>query len=127
MDFAYTLSWNKRYYGQLLDRWFYDKFDNRHKLSINAQYRMGKGIYAYAGWTCHSGNRMTLPTHYTALPSLGEAMAGEALLYTEPNNFRLPAYHRLDIGCTPRARTDMEREPLQCLLPPQLALGDSQL
>lgn len=60
---------------------------------------MGKGIYAYAGWTCHSGNRMTLPTHYTALPSLGEAMAGEALLYTEPNNFRLPAYHRLDIGC----------------------------
>lgn len=99
MDFAYTLSWNKRYYGQLLDRWFYDKFDNRHKLSINAQYRMGKGIYAYAGWTCHSGNRMTLPTHYTALPSLGEAMAGEALLYTEPNNFRLPAYHRLDIGC----------------------------
>ena len=114
----YTLSWNKRYYEQFYKEWFYDKFDNRHKLCINARFHLRKNIEAYAAWTIHSGNRMSLPTQYVKLPDLpegagqkpyyeytdyeGDFMAYDVSLsdyiYERPNNITLPVYHRLDLG-----------------------------
>ena len=47
----------------------------------------------YATWTLRSGNRYTIPLY-------GYYMGTESLY---PNNFQLPAYHRLDVGIDFRA------------------------
>lgn len=111
---AYTLSWSKRRFNGWYDGWFYDKFDNRHKLNINARMAFSSKVSAYAAWTYHSGNRMTVPTQYIAMPgtpgtdSYGKSLPTSLpaqpfgydykLIYEHPNNVSLPAYHRLDIG-----------------------------
>src|SRR3712207_1483592 len=97
VDGSYTLSWNKRYFKDFFPHWYYDKFDNRHKLNVTVRYRFSKGTYAYAGWVYHTGNRMTTPTQYAEMPDLGEGRR-QAFVYERPNNVILPAYHRLDLG-----------------------------
>lgn len=105
---SYTLSWNKRLYRDFYPEWYYDKFDNRHKLNLSLQYQISPKINFYAAWTYHTGNRLTLPSHYTNLPNLpgGNAIVYQygqdnhwGFIYDKPNNAVLPAYHRLDIGC----------------------------
>ena len=34
LDAAYTLSWNERKFNDFYKDWYYNKFDNRHKLNI---------------------------------------------------------------------------------------------
>lgn len=104
---AYTLSWSRRNFPELHSRWFSDQFDNRHKLNLSARYKINDRIAVYAAWTYRSGNRITMPTGYALTPSLPEdAMKADAgYIYTEPNNFVLPAYHRLDLGADFRHTT----------------------
>ena len=110
--FAYTLSWSKRYFPELHTRWFADQFDNRHKIDINARYQLTDKISIFAAWTLHSGNRITLPVAYISQPQLpGDTGNGEmGYLYDEPNNFSLPAYHRLDVGADFRSTTKRGNE-----------------
>lgn len=97
---AYTLSWSKRRFPELYAGWFTDQFDNRHKLNITARYALTGRVTVYAAWTLRSGNRATLPVAYVPQPQMpGEPDNFEAgFVYDRPNNFRLPAYHRLDVG-----------------------------
>ena len=97
---AYTLSWSKHRFPELYAGWFADQFDNRHKLDITLHYALTKRIAIYAAWTGHSGNRATLPVAYVPKPQMpGEPDNFEAgFVYEQPNNFYLPAYHRLDVG-----------------------------
>lgn len=98
---SYTLSWNKRRFNDFYPSWYFDKFDNRHKFDIVVRYKFTPKISAYAAWTYHSGNRITLPTQYAAMPDvpdgLGRAREG-GFVYSHPNNVSMPAYHRLDLG-----------------------------
>ena len=114
-DLAYTLSWNERRFDDFYEKWYPDKFDNRHKLNLSLRYSFSKKTQMYAAWTYHTGNHMTLPTQYVQMPTLpkGEAYPqpltegmgvfadgythGE-FIYERPNNITLPAYHRLDVG-----------------------------
>lgn len=111
-DAAYTLSWNKRKFDKFYDDWYYDKFDNRHKLNLTGRFKLSKKTEMFAAWTLHSGNKMTLPTQYVEFPSLpaiesadmktfffgnGDIMQ-RGFIYERPNNTTLPAYHRLDLG-----------------------------
>ncbi|MBQ8126917.1 MAG: TonB-dependent receptor [Prevotella sp.] len=107
MEAAYTLSWNKRRFDDFYPRWFYDKFDNRHKLNITARLHLSKKKEMYAAWTMHTGNRMTMPTQFVQLPDMpGRDGAADQLwdlgrrdyIYERPNNVVLPTYHRLDLG-----------------------------
>lgn len=109
---AYTLSWSKRRFPELYDRWFYDQFDNRHKVDITVRYKPTDRLSLYAAWTLHSGNRMTLPVGYAPQPQMpDESGSPEAgYIYSEPNNFTLPAYHRLDLGADLRQTTKRGRE-----------------
>ena len=97
---AYTLAVSKRRFPELYAGWFDDQFDNRHKLDITLRYALTKRIAIYAVWTGHSGNRATLPVAYVPQPQMpGEPERMEAgFVYGKPNNVRLPAYHRLDVG-----------------------------
>ena len=103
---SYTLSWNKRKYEDFYPDWYYDKFDNRHKLNLSLRYAFNKKVSCFAVWNYHTGNHATVPTQLAALPSLpdkdGKYDAGwwnsTSYVYAVPNNLTLPAYHRLDLG-----------------------------
>ena len=103
---AYTLSWNKRKYEDFYPDWYYDKFDNRHKLNLSLQYAFNKKLSCFAVWYYHTGNHATVPTQIASLPQLPDAngqvsstwSAGYGYVYAIPNNLTLPAYHRLDLG-----------------------------
>lgn len=97
---AYTLGWTERNFPELYEGWFYGQFDNRHMLDLSARWNLSKRVTAMAAWTYHSGNRVTLPRHYAVSPIIpGDNIVVEpGFIYDEPNNFSLPAYHRLDVG-----------------------------
>lgn len=97
VSLGYTLSWSERYFPGMHDDWYYDMFDNRHKVNLSATRKLGKRTEFYAGWTFHSGNRMTLPDQIIANPD-GQGGYDYRMVYTTPNNAVLPAYHRLDVG-----------------------------
>lgn len=121
---SYTLAWNERNFKEFYGGWYPDQFDNRHKLNINISGPLSKGTDFYAGWTYHSGNRMTLPQQLVTgpyipgvadLPSISSLIFWNQILppftpstewyYEKPNNITLGAYHRLDIGINFRKPT----------------------
>lgn len=122
---AYTLSWNQRKFDDFYKDWYFDKFDNRHKINISVRWSITDKISMFGVWTYHTGNRLTVPTQLIATPNLpgGEYVdfnryseyysriktydpwlsryAREnhtTFVFDKPNNMTLPAYHRLDIG-----------------------------
>lgn len=130
---SYTLSWSKRKFDDFFPQWYYDKFDNRHKINLSARWNISDKVSAYAAWSFHSGNRITVPSQYVKMPVVPggqpivrrDMMApmltnndmsewlnlnadGEGyseFVYERPNGFPLPAYHRLDIGLDFRHKT----------------------
>ena len=95
---AYTLSWNKRKFEDFYQDWYYDKFDNRHKLNLTGRFKFNKKTEMYAAWTLHSGNKMTVPTQYVELALPDDDNRQREFIYERPNNATLPLYHRLDVG-----------------------------
>ena len=85
----YTLSWSQRNFDDFYRGWYRDRNDNRHKITLMAKHKFTKRFELYGAWNYHSGNRMTLPSHKTP-----DGVA----IYLEPNNVKLPDYHRLDLG-----------------------------
>lgn len=99
---SYTLSWNQRKYKEFYPKWYFDKFDNRHKIDVSARWQITHSISAFADWTFHSGNHITIPTQYVPMPNVPEGNPSDNstsdFIYEQPNNFKLPNYHRLDLG-----------------------------
>lgn len=102
---SYTLSWNKRRYEDFFPDWFYDKYDNRHKLNLALSYKFGRKSGMYAAWSYHSGYHTTVPNQVVVQPYLPDNegkfsgwLHDTSLAYTRPNNLALPDYHRLDVG-----------------------------
>ena len=70
------------------------KYDRRHDLSIMISYKPSKEFDCSATWVFSSGNVGTL-----AMQEYTDPETGNMVSYVESrNNFRLPAYHRLDLG-----------------------------
>lgn len=86
----YTLSWSQRKFDDFYHSWYKDRNDSRHKLTVMAKHKFGKRFELYGAFNWHSGYRVTIATHQTP--------DGRTDLYTEPNNVKLPDYHRLDLG-----------------------------
>ena len=74
--------------------WYPSKQDRTHDISIVAMYDVSPKLNLSATWVYHSGNAVTFPSgKYT--------LNNEVIYYyTERNGYRMPAYHRLDIGGT---------------------------
>ncbi len=90
----YTLSKSERLFRTFSHSWYPDRFDNRHKVTLTASYHFNKHFELYGAWLYHSGNRFT---GKTGVIWNGENELGYEL-YGSPNNFELPAYHRMDVG-----------------------------
>lgn len=111
MSMAYTLSWSKRLFKDIYPTWFDDQFNNRHKINISLSHDFSQRISLYAAWTCHSGNRVTMPVGYTIQPNIpGDNKYSYDYIFDRPNNFSLPAYHRMDIGANFRHTTRHGKE-----------------
>lgn len=97
---SYTLSWSKRFFNEIGRYWFNDKFDNRHKIYLTGRWNISPQTSMYASWQYHSGNRITLPSQYVNLPDIpgDDSHEDAGYIYGKPNNYNVPAYHRLDIG-----------------------------
>lgn len=111
MSMAYTLSWSRRLFKDIHPTWFDDQFDNRHKINISLSHDFSRRISLYAAWTYHTGNRVTMPVGYTIQPNIpGDYGYSYDYIFDHPNNYSLPAYHRLDIGANFRHTTRHGRE-----------------
>ncbi|HKM93060.1 MAG TPA: TonB-dependent receptor [Prolixibacteraceae bacterium] len=99
---GYTLSWSERLFENLnFGNPFPAKYDNRHDINIAVTHRFSDRIDVGVSWVYNTGNAVTLGTSEYRTASLGDYSrvgGGSIVEYGGRNNFRMPAYHRLDIG-----------------------------
>lgn len=96
----YTLSWTERYYPDLYPYWFYDRFDNRHKITIKHNHQINRRVSVNVSWEYHTGNRVTLPEQVVDVDGVGIRF-----LYSSPYNMKMPDWHCLNLGCQVRRET----------------------
>ncbi len=99
---GYTISRSVREFEMINDGKIYPaKFDRRHDLSFAGIYELNKKWNFSMVFIYVSGNAFTLP--------IGRYIIQGNLVnqYGDLNNYRMPAYHRLDVSAT-RSRTTTE-------------------
>ncbi len=97
---GYTLSWTERQFDNLnFGRPFYARYDRRHDISISVTNELTKHIDIAITWVYGTGNAVTLGKQtYKQNESISDGY-DQSLTYIESrNNFRMPAYHRVDVG-----------------------------
>ena len=107
---GYTWSRTMRLFdreGQTLNggKPFPAKYDRRHDLSIVLNYKLTPTIDLSATWVFSTGNTATLSTQRYPVASdnpddydMPAGGANTLSVYAGRNNYRLPNYHRLDVG-----------------------------
>lgn len=92
---GYTWSRTMRQFEEInFGKPFHAKYDREHDLSITLQYTINKKIDLAATFIYGTGNRATLSTQTYYDPILDKYIEYEP----ERNNFKMPDYHRLDLG-----------------------------
>jgi hypothetical protein len=102
---GYTLSWTNRQFPTINSgKIFPYKYDRRHDFKIAAVYEINKRVEISGDWVYGSGNAISMPLYkYNAAPIIdiyqGSLWGGQTIYhYGERNNYRMMAYHRLDLG-----------------------------
>ncbi len=97
---GYTISRSERRFEAINDGMIYPaKFDRRHDLSVAGIYKLNKLWNFSTVFIYVSGNAFTLPVgRYVIQGNLVNQ-------YGAVNNYRMPAYHRMDISATRTKKT----------------------
>jgi hypothetical protein len=100
---GYTLSWAWRQFDNInFGKQYPYKYDRRHDFEITAAYKFNKRFALAGSWVYATGNATTFASSRYQGPSPYSDIYGVYLTEVEHtperNNFRLPSYHRLDIG-----------------------------
>lgn len=110
---GYTLSWTQMQFDSLnFGKKFFAKYDRRHDFSIVGVYRLNDRITVSGAWVYGTGNAITLPSSNYYAPENFFSPPGASIPdmrpsgitvrnvrdFGEKNNFRMGAYHRLDLG-----------------------------
>lgn len=87
--------------------WFPARYDRTHDISVVLTQKLSKKVDFGATWVYGTGNATTLATHDIKIlnvdyygrsaPSYPE-FHEKASYFQDKNNYRMPAYHRLDVG-----------------------------
>jgi outer membrane receptor protein involved in Fe transport len=100
---GYTLSWTQLQFDEInFGKPFYAKYDRRHDASIVCIYKPHERITLSASWVYGTGNAYTMGlSKYNApehnVPPLQRDYLGlNVENYSQRNNFRAEAYHRMD-------------------------------
>ena len=76
------------------------KYDRRHVLSIAASYQLTKYWTLSAVFVYSSGVAFTVPTGRISTLNSATIFEGNYYAYDARNNYRLAAYHRLDLSAS---------------------------
>jgi hypothetical protein len=109
---AYTYAINNRRYDSINEgRWFAANFDRRHVLNITGTYQVSPKVNLSASWVYQSGRPVTVPiaTHSNSIINDNPSYS-PTYIYGDRNNFRTPAYHRLDINASFTKETKRRNE-----------------
>jgi hypothetical protein len=92
---SYTLSQTeKNIDGINENHWYPAKQDATHDISVVGIYDLNDKWSLSATWVYNTGNAVTFPS------GKYEIDGNVRFYYTERNGYRMPAYHRLDLGAT---------------------------
>ncbi len=92
---SYTLSRSERKIELINDNsWYPVKQDRTHDVSIVLMYDLTPKWSIAATWVYNTGSAVTFPSGKYYIDGTVQ------YLYTERNGYRMPAYHRMDIGAT---------------------------
>lgn len=92
---GYTLAKSERQFAGInKGSWFSARQDRTHDISVVAMYELNKKWTFSADFVYYTGNATTFPS--------GKYEVDNQVVnyYTERNGYRMPAYHRLDLGAT---------------------------
>jgi hypothetical protein len=93
--FSYTLSRSeKKIDGINKNQWYPARQDRLHDISLVGIYKISPQWTISANWVYNTGTAVTLPTGKYYIDGT------IANLYTGRNGYRMPDYHRLDLGAT---------------------------
>jgi hypothetical protein len=92
---SYTLSRTERQFDEINDgAWYAARQDRTHDFSIVAMYNFTERLSISGTWVFYTGNAVTFPS------GKYEIFGQTVDLYSERNGYRMPDYHRLDLGLT---------------------------
>ncbi|WP_029902867.1 TonB-dependent receptor [Prevotella sp. 10(H)] len=92
---GYTLSKSeKKIDGVNEDKWYNAYQDRTHDLSIVSVYELNRKWTLSAAWVYYTGNAITYPS------GKYQINGKDVMYYAERNGYRMPDYHRLDLGAT---------------------------
>lgn len=92
---SYTLSRSLRTFEDIDGgKEFSARQDRIHDIALVLMYRVSKGVALSASWIYYTGDAVTFPS--------GAYVVNDTYIpyYTERNGYRMPDYHRLDLGAT---------------------------
>ncbi|RFS20547.1 TonB-dependent receptor [Chitinophaga silvatica] len=100
---SYTLSRSERKTpGISLNEWFLNRYDRTHNLNIVVSHTLNKKTSFSANWVFASGTPATFADNRLEFQDWDIPYNSTE----KRNNYRLPAYHRLDLSCTLKGRQD---------------------
>lgn len=92
---SYTISKTERKIDGINNgQWYNARQDRTHDIAIVGMYQLNKKWAFSANWVFYTGDAITYPS--------GKYRIDDQIFfyYTERNGYRMPAYHRLDLGAT---------------------------
>ena len=92
---GYTLSKTEKQFDEINHgKWYSARQDRTHDVSVVAMYELNKRISFSANWIYYTGDAVTMPS--------GSYVINGSIVpfYTERNGYRMPDYHRMDVGMT---------------------------
>jgi hypothetical protein len=100
---AYTLSWTERTFPELNNgKPFPPRFDRRHDISAVATYKLDDHWKFSGTWVYGTGQAYTTAVGRFIFDGLRRSVYNRVpmITYTDRNGYRLPDYHKLDLGVT---------------------------
>lgn len=92
---SYTLSKSRRQVDEINEgRWYRSPYDKPHNISIVANYQLSAKWSVSANWVYATGTPVTYPTGRYQIEN------NYVPIYSGRNEYRYPAYHRLDLSAT---------------------------
>lgn len=92
---SYTLSKSRRQIDEInAGEWYRSPYDKPHNISIVASYELSSKWSVSANWVYASGTPVTYPTGRFQIEG------NWVPIYSGRNEYRYPAYHRLDLSAT---------------------------
>ncbi|MEO8404850.1 MAG: TonB-dependent receptor [Chitinophagaceae bacterium] len=92
---SYTLSKSTRTFDNINNgKPFPYKYDRRHEIKMALVWKPSRRLELGCDWLFSTGNAVSLPVSYYYNPATGQTID----IYSGRNDFRMPAYHRMDVS-----------------------------